>query len=153
MEIWWTQEFKLKQATRGNAESHEAMLEVMGTTEASGATQATGAIREPRLHHRCWVRIAFLSRTAAAKTLQSTFDGIRENVQHLVKAAVVGTDLLLEDGIMKVEVVEKVSETELKVKVIRGGKLKARKGVNVPGLEIDCSALTIKDVEDAEFLL
>ena len=30
------------------------------------------------------------------------------------------------------------------VKVVRGGKLKARKGVNVPDVEIDCAALTAK---------
>ena len=71
----------------------------------------------------------------------------------LIAASKVGIDLLLEDGIMKVNVVEKLSDTELKVKVIRGGKLKARKGVNVPDVEIDCAALTTKDVEDAEFLL
>merc|ERR1719409_2314360 len=71
----------------------------------------------------------------------------------LVKAAKVGIELLIEDGIMKVHVVEKLSDTELKVKVVRGGKLKARKGVNVPDVEIDCAALTIKDIEDAEFLL
>merc|ERR1719277_1578283 len=71
----------------------------------------------------------------------------------LIKAAKPGIDLLLEDGIMKVNVVDKLSDTELKVQVIRGGKLKARKGVNVPDIEIDCAALTEKDVEDAEFLL
>jgi len=52
-----------------------------------------------------------------------------------------------------VKVIEKLSETELKVQITRGGKLKARKGVNVPDLEIDCPALTIKDIEDAEYLL
>merc|ERR1719310_2322525 len=71
----------------------------------------------------------------------------------LVKGCKVGIDLLIEDGLMKVNVVEKLSDTELKVKVIRGGKLKARKGVNVPDIEIDCTALTEKDIEDAEFLL
>merc|ERR1719230_532731 len=71
----------------------------------------------------------------------------------LVKGCNVGSVLLLEDGIMKVNVVEKLSDKELKVKVIRGGKLKARKGVNVPDIEIDCPALTEKDIEDAEFLL
>jgi pyruvate kinase len=71
----------------------------------------------------------------------------------LMKAAKPGIDLLIEDGLMKVNVVEKLSDTELKVKVIRGGKLKARKGVNVPDVEIDCAALTAKDIEDAEFLL
>merc|ERR1719428_1830436 len=71
----------------------------------------------------------------------------------LIKGLKPGIDLLLEDGIMKIQVVEKISDTETKCKVIRGGKLKARKGVNVPDLEIDCPALTKKDIEDAEFLL
>mmetsp|Transcript_65603 Transcript_65603/g.147984 ORF Transcript_65603/g.147984 Transcript_65603/m.147984 type:complete len:876 (+) Transcript_65603:81-2708(+) len=71
----------------------------------------------------------------------------------LVKAAKPGIDLLIEDGLMKVHVIEKISETELKVKVVQGGKLKARKGVNVPDVEIDCAALTEKDIEDAEYLL
>jgi len=71
----------------------------------------------------------------------------------LVKGCQVGTTLLIEDGIMEVVVTEKLSDTELKVKVVRGGKLKARKGVNVPDIEIDCAALTVKDIEDAEFLL
>lgn len=71
----------------------------------------------------------------------------------LLKAAKVGITLLIEDGLMAVEVIEKLSDTELKVKVTQGGKLKARKGVNVPDVEIDCAALTTKDIEDAEYLL
>jgi len=70
-----------------------------------------------------------------------------------MKAAKVGITLLIEDGLMAVEIVEKLSDTELKVKVTQGGKLKARKGVNVPDVEIDCAALTAKDIEDAEYLL
>merc|ERR1719230_1368038 len=71
----------------------------------------------------------------------------------LLKAAKPGITLLIEDGLMAVEVIEKLSDKELKVKIVRGGKLKARKGVNVPDVEIDCAALTTKDIEDAEFLL
>merc|ERR1719356_69628 len=71
----------------------------------------------------------------------------------LVKGCNVGTSLLIEDGLMEVRVSERISDTELKVQIIRGGKLKARKGVNVPDIEIDCAALTEKDIEDAEYLL
>merc|ERR1719330_611969 len=71
----------------------------------------------------------------------------------LMKACKAGTTLLIEDGLMEVRTTEKVSETELKVQITRGGTLKARKGVNVPDIEIDCAALTAKDIEDAEFLL
>merc|ERR1719282_1774161 len=70
-----------------------------------------------------------------------------------MKAAKEGIDLLIEDGLMKVNVIDKISDTELKVEVVRGGTLKARKGVNVPDVEIDCAALTEKDIEDAEYLL
>merc|ERR1719171_2481135 len=71
----------------------------------------------------------------------------------LLKGLKVGSQVLLEDGIMEIKVVEKISDTETKCQIIRGGKLKARKGVNVPDIEIDCPALTKKDIEDAEFLL
>merc|ERR1719171_659690 len=71
----------------------------------------------------------------------------------LLKGLKVGSVLLLEDGIMEIKVIEKKSNTETKCQIIRGGKLKARKGVNVPDVEIDCAALTAKDIEDAEYLL
>ena len=42
-----------------------------------------------------------------------------------------------------------LSEAEVIVQVVNGGALKSRKGINVPELQIDCSALTVKDREDA----
>jgi pyruvate kinase len=71
----------------------------------------------------------------------------------LVEGCFVGLDILLEDGIKAMEVTEIVSKSEVKCKITRGGKHKARKGINVPDLEIQCAALTAKDVEDAEYLL
>lgn len=65
----------------------------------------------------------------------------------------VGISVLIDDGLVEVQVTEVVSPTEVMVKVIHGGMVKARKGVNVPDLEIDCAALTAKDIEDAEYLL
>merc|ERR1719440_130864 len=54
---------------------------------------------------------------------------------------------------MEVKVVERKSETCVTVQVVVGGNLKSRKGINVPELQIDCSALTVKDREDAAYLL
>lgn len=71
----------------------------------------------------------------------------------LLKGCRVGLTILLEDGIKEIKCVEVISEREIKCEVIRGGMHKARKGINVPDLEIDCAALTAKDIEDAEFLL
>ena len=71
----------------------------------------------------------------------------------LVKGISPGMSLLLDDGFMEIGVVERVSETMCKCEVRIGGKLKSRKGINVPALQIDCSALTVKDREDAAYLL
>uniref|UniRef100_A0A7S4DWE2 Pyruvate kinase n=1 Tax=Lotharella globosa TaxID=91324 RepID=A0A7S4DWE2_9EUKA len=71
----------------------------------------------------------------------------------LLKGLSNGMKLLINDGAMELQVIERVSEEEVKAKVVVGGKLTARKGVNVPQLQIECSALTAKDIDDANFLL
>lgn len=71
----------------------------------------------------------------------------------MLQGLVVGMPLLIEDGLMELKVTEIKSPTEAVCEVVQGGLLKARKGVNVPELQIDCPALTAKDVEDAEYLL
>ena len=68
----------------------------------------------------------------------------------LMKGLAPGMRLLFDDGLMEVKCSEKISDTEAKIEVIFGGTLKAKKGINAPDLEIDCAALTAKDVEDAE---
>ena len=71
----------------------------------------------------------------------------------LVKGVEPGMTLLFDDGLMEVKMLSRISETEVTCAVVEGGNLKSRKGINVPELQIDCSALTIKDREDAEYLL
>lgn len=71
----------------------------------------------------------------------------------LLKGLVVGMSLLIDDGLLELKVTEVKSPTEVVCEVLHGGLVKARKGVNVPELQIDCPALTAKDVEDAEYLL
>jgi pyruvate kinase len=71
----------------------------------------------------------------------------------LVAGLTPGMALLLDDGFMEVAVKERLSETLVTCEVVAGGKLKSRKGINVPQLQIDCSALTAKDREDAAYLL
>ena len=71
----------------------------------------------------------------------------------LMRGVTPGMRLLLDDGFMEVKVVSRVSPDLVKVEVLVGGKLKSRKGINVPELQIDCSALTAKDREDAKYLL
>lgn len=64
-----------------------------------------------------------------------------------------GMRVLLDDGFMEVKVLKRNSASSVSVQVVVGGGLKSRKGINVPTLQIDCAALTLKDREDAQFLL
>lgn len=61
-----------------------------------------------------------------------------------------GTDLLLDDGKLRLRVVS-WGDDFINTEVIIGGNLSDRKGVNVPGVILPISAMTMKDRKDLEF--
>lgn len=64
----------------------------------------------------------------------------------------IGERILIEDGLMHLEVVERL-ENSVKAKVINGGIIKPRKGINVPDTKLHFGAVTEKDRKDLEFAL
>ncbi|MEG6616495.1 pyruvate kinase [Peptococcaceae bacterium 1198_IL3148] len=62
----------------------------------------------------------------------------------------VGDKILVADGLIELEVLEK-SATAVHCQVINGGELKSRKGVNLPGITVNLPALTDKDISDILF--
>ena len=63
-----------------------------------------------------------------------------------------GNDILIEDGLMKVTVVEKY-KGYLIAKVKDGGIVKNHKGVNIPDAELNVGVMTEKDEKDLHFAL
>lgn len=63
-----------------------------------------------------------------------------------------GTDLLLDDGRIRLRV-ERCTPTDAETRVITGGALSERKGVNLPGAVLPLSALTEKDRRDLALAL
>ena len=61
-----------------------------------------------------------------------------------------GTELLLDDGKIRLRV-EECGPDFARTRVMAGGALSDRKGVNVPGVLLPLSALTAKDRQDLEF--
>ena len=47
--------------------------------------------------------------------------------------------------------VEDITETDVVCKVVNGGVVKSRKGVNLPGVEVNLPSLMEKDIEDLKF--
>ncbi len=76
-------------------------------------------------------------------------DGSRVQLPHaeLINALVPGADILLDDGRVKLQVVEQ-GRDYLQTKVIAGRSLSDHKGVNVPGVILPLAALTDKDRTD-----
>ncbi len=64
-----------------------------------------------------------------------------------------GEQILVDDGKLLFEVVSTDKNKEVVTKVIIGGALKSKKGVNLPNTDISLPALTDKDKKDAAFAL
>ena len=83
------------------------------------------------------------------------FEGTKERVymtyDNFPQDAKPGERILLDDGKLIFEVVSTDKKKEVIAKVIQGGPLKSKKGVNLPNTNISQPALTEKDVEDAIF--
>jgi len=70
----------------------------------------------------------------------------------IFKALEVGTDLMLDDGKLRLRV-ETLEEGVAFTRVLTGGKLSDHKGLNVPNVVLPISALTEKDRRDLDFAL
>lgn len=61
-----------------------------------------------------------------------------------------GVHILIDDGLIDMEVLE-VSSTDIKCRVVNGGKISDRKGVNVPNVDLTMPFLSPKDRKDLIF--
>lgn len=62
----------------------------------------------------------------------------------------VGSTILIDDGLIGLTVVD-VQGTEIKCRIVNGGTIKSKKGVNVPGVAISLPGITEKDANDIKF--
>ncbi len=78
-----------------------------------------------------------------AETVSTTYAGLPGDVK-------VGDPLLLDDGKIRLEV-QRVTGRDVICRVVVGGPLSARKGINIPGSSVSVPSLTEKDLEDLAF--
>jgi pyruvate kinase len=90
--------------------------------------------------------------TLTAHPSPSASDEIPVPHPELLRDLRVDQTVLLDDGNLELVVVQ-TGENCLKCRVIVGGQLASRKGINVPGARLSFSALTPKDRDDALFAL
>lgn len=61
-----------------------------------------------------------------------------------------GDSILIDDGLIELKV-ESVTGDEIHTKVVNGGFIKSKKGVNVPNVKLRLPSLTEKDIADLKF--
>ena len=88
---------------------------------------------------------------ATGKPFKGTAERVYMNYETFPQDVKAGERILLDDGKLIFEVVSTNKKNEVKTKVIQGGPLKSKKGVNLPNTNISLPALTEKDVKDAIF--
>lgn len=87
------------------------------------------------------------------KPFEGTKERVYMNYAAFPKDVKAGERILLDDGKLIFEVVATDKKAEVKAKVVQGGPLKSKKGVNLPNTNVSLPALTEKDVKDAIFAI
>lgn len=79
--------------------------------------------------------------------IEGDVNGISVSYKNLYQDVKVGTKILIDDGLIGIEV-EEIKDKDIYCKVIEGGKLGSRKSINVPGCSTKLPSLTAKDIQD-----
>lgn len=88
-----------------------------------------------------------------AEDIPGTAQRVYMNYKEFPKDVNPGERILLDDGKLIFEAVETDRKTEVVCKVIQGGPLKSKKGVNLPNTKVSLPAMTKKDIKDAVFAI
>ncbi|GAA1911603.1 pyruvate kinase [Nocardioides lentus] len=81
-----------------------------------------------------------------AEICGTTYEGLAGDVAP-------GDPILIDDGRIRLRVVEVVDGTDVRCEVLVGGPVSNNKGINLPGVAVSVPAMSEKDVEDLRFAL
>ncbi len=85
-----------------------------------------------------------------AEDVEGTSEVVPIDYKGLIREAEEGNTILLDDGLLEFKVTAQLPDS-LEAKVVVGGTLKSRKGVNLPNVKISVPSLTEKDIKDLAF--
>ena len=88
--------------------------------------------------------------TLTTEAIEGTSSRVSVSYPALPDDVQVGNHILLDDGQIELEV-RAVKADEIETRVIQGGLLGNRKGLNLPGVDLSTPSLTEKDLDDLDF--
>jgi len=90
--------------------------------------------------------------TLTAEDIIGTVERVSMTMKDLPRVVKKGDTLFLNDGLIELRVEEARGE-DIHCTVVVGGKLRPRKGLNIPGIDLGTSAFTARDRECMQFAL
>ena len=127
--------------TRIREVSNEVKRHVAVMMDVKGPEIRTGVVSEPVELH-VGQHFEFYTSTPSDGT-----PGIDVNYPGLPADVSVGSTVLLDSGLIRLEVLEK-DTTHVRCKVLTPGKLGSRRHINLPGVDVNLPSLTEKDERD-----
>jgi pyruvate kinase len=129
------------QMARAAAEKLNRPLAILA--DLSGPKIRTGSLRDGRkVELKAGARF-----TITTRSVEGNADEVSTNYPDLARVVQTGRRLLLDDGAIALSV-ESTNKTEVICRVINGGVLGERKGINLPGVSLPIGSLTEKDRSD-----
>ncbi|WP_159887234.1 pyruvate kinase [Paenibacillus puerhi] len=88
--------------------------------------------------------------TLTTELIEGDGERIAVNYAELTRDVSPGSRILLDDGLIELRV-EAIEGTEIHTRILNGGVIKPRKGVNLPGTRTSLPGVTARDVEHIRF--
>lgn len=129
------------------------LTEEMGTSTAILADLQGPKLRVGVMKEEVVVNPGDLIDFCTGKEFEGTKSRVFMNYDQFPADVKAGERILLDDGKLIFEVVKTNGKDKVSTKVIQGGPLRSKKGVNLPNTNISLPALTEKDKEDAIFAI
>ncbi|MBI5756100.1 MAG: pyruvate kinase [Nitrospirae bacterium] len=122
--------------------SQKTRKEIAILLDLQGPKIRIGRLEKPAIHLEEGHTIVITTADVAGNERE-----ISTNYELLPREISEGAHILLDDGLLELEVL-KTTEIDINCRVIRGGELTEKKGINVPGAQLSVPSLTDKDRED-----
>lgn len=129
----------LKEATRRTGEYITILQDL------SGPKIRTGQLEKKSVELKTGATFTFTIREVPGtdQIVSMTYRQLPQDVE-------VGDSILVDDGKMKFSVLSK-TDTDVVCRILNGGVLTEKKGMNLPGVKVSVPSLTEKDIDDLKF--
>ncbi|MGI6413138.1 MAG: pyruvate kinase [Syntrophomonadaceae bacterium] len=113
--------------------------------DTKGPEIRTGKLQNGRIYLESGQTFTLTTRDIVGDETQ-----VSVNYSNLPQEIAKDTEILLADGIIRLQV-EQIENTDIMCRVLSGGELTDKKGINIPGARIKLPFLSEKDIEDINF--